>query len=418
MNNRIALLSLLMASCQAADVIYPRTPDSPTLDTILVTGVVPAAVGAGQVKIGGGMVYAGGHINSVANMNAAGYGLISASIATGDYRALGRTAANAIMLRSYSSNEGGNGNLVLASADNNGIYEFFTILGGSGPFGIFLGNDPGTTVAGQVRIGGGVIRAMGSVIVGVDPGGAEPLRVGGAMRANGALIAGADLGVVPAAGQVSIGGGFVRAATCFRSDGIGDRVSFVSTGSNSNLQIGHFGNDSNARIFNSGGGVSVCLNLNNQGVGTFLVAGSPVGTPAASQVLIGGGDVHAAGNIRSNATIYAKEIKVQVNPYADYVFADDYRLRPLAEVETAIKRDRHLPGVPAAAEIEKHGLPVAAMMVTQMEKIEELTLYAIAADKRQQEADQTTAALRRENQELKDRLAAVERLLGIGLQVK
>ena len=113
-------------------------------------GVSPGTtVTAGQVKIGGGKVLAAGMIDSNSNMNAAGYGLNTVGTATGDYRALGRTSASAIILRSYSSNEGGNGNLVLASADNNGIYSFLTVLGGSGPFGIFQGNDPGSTVSGQ-----------------------------------------------------------------------------------------------------------------------------------------------------------------------------------------------------------------------------------------------------------------------------
>lgn len=110
---------------------------------------------------------------------------------------------------------------------------------------------------------------------------------------------------------------------------------------------------------------------------------------------------NANGTVSVKTTLYAKEIRVQANPFPDYVFADDYRLMPLPELEAAIKRDRHLPGVPAAAEIEKDGLPVSQIVVKQMEKIEELTLHAIALNK-------SNLALQAELQRANERLAAIE----------
>ncbi len=106
-------------------------------------------------------------------------------------------------------------------------------------------------------------------------------------------------------------------------------------------------------------------------------------------------------------TLYAKEIRVQANPFPDYVFDPGYRLRPLDEVEAAIKQDRHLPGVPAAEEIQKNGLPVSDMVVKQMEKIEELTLYAIDLKKHND-------ALAEENASLAKRLARIEAALHLG----
>ncbi len=67
--------------------------------------------------------------------------------------------------------------------------------------------------------------------------------------------------------------------------------------------------------------------------------------------------------------------------WADYVFASDYKLKPLSEVEAFVKENKHLPNVPSAQDIENEGLDVANMLAKQMEKIEELTLYMIEMKK-------------------------------------
>ena len=65
----------------------------------------------------------------------------------------------------------------------------------------------------------------------------------------------------------------------------------------------------------------------------------------------------------------------------DYVFAPDYELMPLAELAEFVARERHLPNVPNAAEIEAEGLNVNTFPMQLLEKIEELTLHAIAQQK-------------------------------------
>lgn len=69
--------------------------------------------------------------------------------------------------------------------------------------------------------------------------------------------------------------------------------------------------------------------------------------------------------------------------WADYVFADDYKLMPLEEVESFIKANDHLPNVPSAQSlVDNGGIEVEKMLAKQMEKIEELTLYVIEQNKR------------------------------------
>jgi hypothetical protein len=76
--------------------------------------------------------------------------------------------------------------------------------------------------------------------------------------------------------------------------------------------------------------------------------------------------------------ILTEKVKVALRSsanWADYVFAADYKLMPLKEVEKFVITNKHLPGIDSASELSKNGLDIAEMQSKQMEKIEELTLY-------------------------------------------
>lgn len=73
--------------------------------------------------------------------------------------------------------------------------------------------------------------------------------------------------------------------------------------------------------------------------------------------------------------------------WADYVFAPEYKLMPLNDVEKFIRHNKHLPNVPSAEEMANRGLDVAETSAKLMEKIEELTLYLIEANKKIEELD-------------------------------
>lgn len=67
--------------------------------------------------------------------------------------------------------------------------------------------------------------------------------------------------------------------------------------------------------------------------------------------------------------------------WCDYVFAPDYPLLPLSEVEKFIAEKRHLPGMPSAAEIESAGhFELGDITFRQQEKIEEIFLHLIEKD--------------------------------------
>jgi hypothetical protein len=113
------------------------------------------------------------------------------------------------------------------------------------------------------------------------------------------------------------------------------------------------GGKDNARVFladNTGGAV---------GIGTYTTAGYKLAV---------------GGNIRS------KEVVVETG-WADFVFAKEYKLPNLFEVEKFIKLNNHLPNIPSAAEIQTNGLKVGEVQTKMMQKIEELTLYIIEMKK-------------------------------------
>ena len=100
--------------------------------------------------------------------------------------------------------------------------------------------------------------------------------------------------------------------------------------------------------------------------------------------------------LQANGKIECKELKVTVTPScpADYVFADDYKLKSLEEVEKHIAKHKHLPGVPSAKEMVDDGVNVVEMQMKLLEKVEELTLHIIAMKKENAELKEELTKLR------------------------
>lgn len=80
--------------------------------------------------------------------------------------------------------------------------------------------------------------------------------------------------------------------------------------------------------------------------------------------------------------VICEEMRVQLNAaWPDYVFAKNYRLKSLGELEYFISQNNHLPNMPSAKEVEKSGFDVGDMNKRLLEKVEELTLYVIQLKK-------------------------------------
>jgi hypothetical protein len=75
--------------------------------------------------------------------------------------------------------------------------------------------------------------------------------------------------------------------------------------------------------------------------------------------------------------IRARQVKVDEDAWPDYVFAKDYKLPSLQNIQQFIKENNHLPGIPSAGEIQTKGLDLGQNQAALMQKVEELTLYLI-----------------------------------------
>jgi hypothetical protein len=122
---------------------------------------------------------------------------------------------------------------------------------------------------------------------------------------------------------------------------------------------------------------------------------------------VGIGTAKPDSRLTVNGDIHATEVKVTSTvPAPDYVFASDYKLKSLQEVEEYIKQNSHLPEIPSAEEIDKNGLMLAEMNMNLLKKVEELTIYAINQEKKIKEQ-------LKENGMLSERLSRIESQLNL-----
>ena len=102
---------------------------------------------------------------------------------------------------------------------------------------------------------------------------------------------------------------------------------------------------------------------------------------------VGIGTISPSYKLDVAGTLRAREIIVNTTG-ADFVFADDYQLRPLSEVETFIKVNKHLPEIKSAQEMQANGVSINELQTQLLQKIEELTLYILQQEKRIRELEQ------------------------------
>jgi len=84
------------------------------------------------------------------------------------------------------------------------------------------------------------------------------------------------------------------------------------------------------------------------------------------------------------AGIITEKVKVAIsttNDWNDKVFADDYDLMSLQQLENYVVQNKHLPEIPSATEVVENGIDLGSMDAKLLLKIEELTLYIIDQQK-------------------------------------
>lgn len=138
---------------------------------------------------------------------------------------------------------------------------------------------------------------------------------------------------------------------------------------------------------------------------------SPIGSGASNDGIKSLLYVRADGNVgigttnpgtyklAVEGTVGARRIKVtQQTSWADFVFHDNYRLPSLQELEAYIQQHKHLPDVPTAKEVQENGIDIGNINATLLQKVEELTLYIIQLNKKNEALEKRIAAMEKEQQ--------------------
>lgn len=209
------------------------------------------------------------------------------------------------------------------------------------------------------------------------------------------------LGIAPTNSALSIGG-----------NGAPPQLSMYSA---NNLLAGTITSNDSALVLFSDYGNSLCfpspcvgtpakdIIINPPSANLFAVRGR-VGfftrTPTADfqiagRVQVGSGSPASGYQLSVNGKVICTEARVQSTAaWPDYVFSDTYQLLSLDQIETFIQTNKHLPGIPSAAVVEKEGFDLGDMNRRLLEQVEQLTLHLIE--------------LKKENVALSQRISALE----------
>lgn len=121
------------------------------------------------------------------------------------------------------------------------------------------------------------------------------------------------------------------------------------------------------------------------GRNTQINTGPNGGKVILGKTIIGSQQLNAGPHTDAALTVdgkmVAKSCYITINDWADYVFASDYKLLSLKQVEAYYKENKHLPEVPSEKDVIENGVNIAEMNKLLLKKVEELTLYLVQQQK-------------------------------------
>ena len=156
--------------------------------------------------------------------------------------------------------------------------------------------------------------------------------------------------------------------------------------------------DSGQNVFRARVAGSTKVYVHNNG-GTSLGGGTTVppsnGLYVNGTVRIGSTTTPSGYKASIDGKVICEELTVQLSgDWPDYVFEEDYERLSFGQLREYIATNKHLPGVPSAAEVAQDGIQLGQVQADLLEKIEELTLYVLE--------------LEASNSELKERVDSLE----------
>lgn len=124
---------------------------------------------------------------------------------------------------------------------------------------------------------------------------------------------------------------------------------------------------------------------------------------------VGIGTKYPTHTLTVNGIVKAEELVLN-SVGADFVFEEGYQLPSLEELETFIKKNKHLPEVPSAKDLQENGAGVGELQTILLQKIEEITLYVIEMKKLYDLQANKIKSLEEENIKLKNRLSLIKKV--------
>jgi len=215
-------------------------------------------------------------------------------------------------------------------------------------------------------------------------------------------------------GNYSLASGYSAKAniTATYSVSLGKYAETVGTES---VAIGSYTKTTAANSFVIGRGISTATKLANNQTNTLMIGfnsdiptfyvGASTGVGTTGNVGIGTADTQGY-KLAVKGSMIAEEmfVKLYAN-WPDYVFAKEYELKSLVEVEAFIQENNHLPNVPSEKEVKEEGINLGEMDAILLQKIEELTLYTIAQQKQLEEQKEL---LKKQNQLIQKLMTSIK----------
>lgn len=156
-----------------------------------------------------------------------------------------------------------------------------------------------------------------------------------------------------------------------KNDSNADSGLMISEPNNSQKVYLHLANNSGGQYGYLGLGGNTILRGNNQQ------------SSFDGRVAIGTTTIPNGFKLAIAGKVISEEVTVKLkSAWPDYVFANDYKLPTLREVENHIKEKGHLANIPSAKEVKENGVKLGEINTKLLEKVEELTLYTIQQEKK------------------------------------
>ncbi len=88
--------------------------------------------------------------------------------------------------------------------------------------------------------------------------------------------------------------------------------------------------------------------------------------------------------VTGEGQVFARKYTTTLASFPDYVFDETYKLLPFQELKTYIEKNKHLPNIPSAKEIEANNgeVDLGELNRLLLEKVEEMTLYILQMEER------------------------------------